>query len=562
MAEALDVAAEKLASIRAESGPDAIFHYRSGGSLGLLKLVADRFFEQFGPCATKIGDICSGAGEAAQEADFGVSESNDLFDLLNSRHIYLWGKNPFVSHLHLIPVLRQARERGADLTLVDPVHHRGASLADRVLAPAPGFDLELALGVARALFDTGRVDPAAPAFCEGFSAFEALVHQHAITDYASMAGVETRDIEVIADDLADGPAAILVGWGMQRRERGAATVRALDALSALSGNLFRSGGGCSFTTARRAAFNCKAIADPATATRRIREPLFAADVAAATEPPIRAIWVTAGNPVAMLPDSAAVARVFEETEFTVVADSFLTDTARRASLVLPVPTLLEDDDLLGAYGHHWLAESRPVVPPPEGVLHEVELFQQLAARVGLADVMAGTVEDYKRRLLSEVSTKGASLEQLRAAPTRNPLAPKQRFEGQRVSTPSGRVQLMQESPPPPTVPADYPLWLFSNSTEKSQASQWAGAGLADHTWVRVHPAAAAGFKQGDIVSVESPHGELRAELRLDPSLREDVAIMPKGGHYDRGQSANALIAARPTDLGLGAAYLDCHVRLA
>ena len=81
MDEALSVAAERLLRIREESGPAAIFHYRSGGSLGLLKSFADRFFEEFGPVTVKSGDICSGAGEAAQELDLGVSDSNDLFDL-------------------------------------------------------------------------------------------------------------------------------------------------------------------------------------------------------------------------------------------------------------------------------------------------------------------------------------------------------------------------------------------------------------------------------------------------------------------------------------------------
>src|SRR5712691_2899684 len=68
---ALDIAAERLTAIRKESGPAAIFHYRSGGSLGLLKSLTDYFFETFGPVTVKRGDICSGAGEAAQEADFG-----------------------------------------------------------------------------------------------------------------------------------------------------------------------------------------------------------------------------------------------------------------------------------------------------------------------------------------------------------------------------------------------------------------------------------------------------------------------------------------------------------
>lgn len=561
MSDALDIVAERLLRIRAESGPAAIFHYRSGGSLGLLKMVADRFFEKFGPCTTKIGDICSGAGETAQITDFGVSDSNDLFDLQRSRSIFLWGKNPFVSSVHLVPVLKEARARGAHLTLIDPVHHKGASLVDRVLAPRPGADLELALAIARVLFDSGRIAPNAATFCDNLEAFAAMVRRRSAAQWAALAEVSLADVQAIADEFAAGPAAILVGWGMQRRLRGAAIVRALDALAAVSGNLFRPGGGCSFYFRRRGAFASAAItAGAEVAPRTIREPLLGHDVLAAKDPPIRAIWVTAGNPVAMLPDSATVARAFEQTEFTVVVDPFLTDTGRRASLVLPAPTLLEDDDLLGAYGHHWLAESRPVVPPPEGVLHELHLFQELARRVGLQSEMAGSIDDHKRRLLRNVAPHGVDLERLRQGAVRNPLAGEQLFAEGRVATASGKVQLIDELPA-----ADHdesrPLWLFSNSTEKSQASQWSGKGLGRLTWICVHPDAAPGRRAGDEVTVESAIGSVRAELRFDAELRRDVALMPKGGHYDAGHSANALIAARVTDQGLGAAYLDTRVAI-
>ena len=76
--QALDFAAARLLAIRAESGPAAILHYRSGGSLGILKALTDAFFETFGPVTVKRGDICSGASEAAQETDFGECESHDL----------------------------------------------------------------------------------------------------------------------------------------------------------------------------------------------------------------------------------------------------------------------------------------------------------------------------------------------------------------------------------------------------------------------------------------------------------------------------------------------------
>src|SRR5439155_800906 len=83
--------------------------------------------------------------------------------------------------------------------------------------------------------------------------------------------------------------------------------------------------------------------------------------------------VTAGNPVAMLPESETTARALASREFVCVVDPFVTDTTRLAHLVLPTTTLLESDDLLGSYGHHWLGAATPVVPPPEGVLSDLEI---------------------------------------------------------------------------------------------------------------------------------------------------------------------------------------------
>lgn len=565
--QALDTIAAKLTAVRAESGPSAIFHYRSGGSLGILKHLADLFFDQFGPCATKVGDICSGAGEAAQLQDLGVSDSNDLFDLLNSRHIVLWGKNPIVSNVHLVPVLKEAKAAGAQIVLIDPVHHRAASLAEVVIQPAPGQDFELAMGVARALFELDAIDPRASMFCDNLTEFRAMCEQRSVAQWAAAAELSEAEVRALAARFADGPTAILVGWGMQRRQRGGAIVRALDALAAISGNLFRSGGGVSFYFKRRKAF--RAFGPNVIHPRVIREPLFARDLLAAKDPPVRVLWVTAGNPVAMLPDSARVAQAIEQTEFVVVVDCLLTDTARRAHVVLPVPTLLEDSDVLGAYGHHWISESRPVVAAPGEVRHEVTIFQELARMLDLGDFPQDHVDQLKRQTLAGITGQGAGLDVLRRhGAVRSPVADPLLFHSGRVLTSNGRVQLMTAAPPavhvepPPAVPgASAPLWLFSNSTEKSQASQWVGKGLGERTWCAVHPDAVPGVAAGARVRIVSAHGSLEAELRHDPAQRRDVAIVPKGGHFDRGHSANVLINARATDLGLGAAYLDCLVRI-
>ena len=53
--DALDLAARELLRIKAESGPAAIFHYRSGGSLGILLALTDLFFERFKMRSSSVG---------------------------------------------------------------------------------------------------------------------------------------------------------------------------------------------------------------------------------------------------------------------------------------------------------------------------------------------------------------------------------------------------------------------------------------------------------------------------------------------------------------------------
>ena len=143
-----------------------------------------------------------------------------------------------VSSPHTLPVLRQARARGAELVLIDPVHHRTAGLCQRFIQPRPAGDFALAMAVARLLFDRGQIDPDAGRFCDHLEDVRALAGSQAVAEWCRRADVPIGDAEDLADRLGPGkPTAILVGWGMGRRTVGGAIVRALDALSAISGNL-------------------------------------------------------------------------------------------------------------------------------------------------------------------------------------------------------------------------------------------------------------------------------------------------------------------------------------
>lgn len=559
---ALDEIAAAMLRFRAESGGASIFHYRSGGSLGVLRAVVDRFFARFGPVSVKGGDICSGAGDEAQVLDFGDSESSDLFDLRHARTILLWGKNPFISNVHLLPLLREARARGVRLLLIDPIRHRGADLCERTLQPRPGSDFELAMAVSRLLLERGAWHPDAASWCANLPAHRALVESRSVGDWLAATGLARAEAEALADAYAAGPATILVGWGMQRRANGGGIVRALDALAAVTGNVGIPGAGVSFYFARRAAFDLDFGAPPPAPPRQLLEPLFASELLAAADPPVRMVWIDHGNPVTMLPGSRQIAAALRSRELVVVVDSFLTDSARCADFVLPCATMLEDDDLLGAYGHHWLGEQRPVVPPPPGVKTDLEIVRALARRVGLAAEFDIPAVEWKRRALARVAPRGVTLETLRAGALRNPEAAEVLYTGRRFRTADGLAHLI-DAPPPhvPALDAEWPLYLTAISASHSQCSQGEWPRTPGPPEARVHPASAGGRGDGARAIIESRLGRLEVILRHDPRLHPSVLHVDKGGWLAAGRCANALIRPRPTDLGGGACYYDERVRL-
>lgn len=559
--EALDAIAAQMLRFRSESGPASILNYRCGGSLGLMKHVTDYFFRVFGPVTEKSGDVCSGAGEAAQVADFGTSDSNDLLDLLNSRTIVLWGKNVYCSNVHLLPILREAKSRGARLVLIDPVAHRTASLCDLFLQPRPGGDAALACGVARWLKEQGLIEDKTRDYCEHWDAYWQLVFSQSLDAWAHAADLPSEAVEQFAEIYANGPSAILVGWGMQRRRFGAATVRAVDALATVSGNMGISGGGASFYFRRRGAYDLS-FADSIAPARTIPEPLLGPGIFAQHDPPIRMAWISAANPVATLPDSQQVAAALRSRELTVVVDSFLTDTARCAHYVLPTTTFLEEDDLLGAYGHHWLSDMTAAARPWGESKSDYDILRSLAPRLNLAqDEFTWDVAQWKARLLRRVVPLGVTPERLAQGSVRNPLAGNILFANHQFATPSGKANLLE------TLPAELTqrpngslrLTLAALSTARAQSSQWSAANQSGLALIRIHPSSIPGSQDGDEAEMASERGLLRVRLKLDTTVRPDMVVMDKGGWHSAGRCANALIAAELTDDGEGAVYYDTPV---
>ncbi len=555
---ALDLAAEKLIAAKQQHGPESIFHYLSGGSLGYLKALTNVCFQQLGPCTLKRGDICSGAGEWAQEQDFGISDSSEADDLLNAKLILIWGKNVHTSSVHLLPILLEAKKRGTVLVCIDPAPTKSARIAHLALCPRPGTDAQIALAMVGYLAERGRLDPEASSYCNNLPEFLEMARSVSFEERMQRAGIPLEqglELARLYDELA--PSSLLVGWGAPRRSNGADTVRALDALTAVSGNIGRPGSCTSFYFQRRRSFNKAAIPAHQPPPRTLLEPRLGVELEQA-DPKVRVAWITAGNPAAMLPDSERVARELRKVDFTVVVDTHWTDTCAVADLVLPTLTIVEDEDVMGAYGNTYLRSSQPVMEPFGESRHELWIHQQLAQRLGFGELLEGTPAEWKDRLLKPEVDRTV----FEGRPVSQPGAPRVLFEGRRFLTPDGKANLMTQEPAmPEESPLGYPFRLMAVSHPDSQSSQWSLT-PPELPIARISSSADGGLLDGEVYRIESSQGGFLVRIRREEGLHPEVVILPKGGSgVYGGWCPNALIEAKETDAGEGACFYEEPVRL-
>jgi anaerobic selenocysteine-containing dehydrogenase len=355
------------------------------------------------------------------------------------------------------------------------------------------------------------------------------------------------------------PLATWVGWGLQRSGAGGSNVRCIDALALLSGNVGLRGGGVNYTSWRSRGLDRSMLAPAAAGARTVAAHALGAGLDALDHPPARFVYVAGVNPVTQFADSRAVDAALRRCHFTVAAEAFLTDTARAADLVLPVALMLEEDDVVGSFQHHHVARVRRAVAPPGEARTDLWIVRELARRLGRPEdpLLADPAAALARMTAPWFAGVGDE-----ADFARNPLQPEVPFaEG--FPTPSGRARLVAAAPPVLSADPEHPLTLLSISSRRWQTSQLPEEEQEGPAECHVHPrvAAAAGLGPGDAARLESPLGALEVRVRPEEGLRDDLCVVYRGGWVAHGRGINALVAARPTDLGGGTAFYDQRVRL-
>jgi anaerobic selenocysteine-containing dehydrogenase len=568
--DALDLTAERLRAARDRHGSLSVLYHKGNGSFAGLKILGERFFNLFGGATHAVGRYCAGEADLGTRRAFGDCAVHDPGDLAAHTRLFLiWGRNPAVTNVHMMPVIKQARARGALAILIDPVVTKTARYCDQALHPRPGSDGHLAVGLAKVILARRDVDAdRLRAVGEHVEAYLRAVEAMPMEEVTRRTDLPLEAIERLALTYFDTrPATILPGIGLQQYVQGAQTYQFIAALAMLAGHVGVPGGGFNFANwpwprMRHVVAEDRRPAPP----RTVPVSQLAAGLAATDDPPITTGFFVGSNLINQMPDPAGARAALARLDFTVCVDQFLTDTAECAELILPSTTFLEEEDVLPSYGHSWFQLMQPVVPPLGECRSDLWIFQQLAGRLGFGPAMAGTPAEWIDRLTEPFRCQGISHAALRAAsgrlwPEGTPRVP---WSDGTFATPSGRFSFPGRFDDTEAVLAapDFPLHLVALATDRATNSQIPESRQLDDVEASVHPdtAAAAGLGDGGEARLVSPRGSLPVRLRLDDAARRDTAVVAKGGWFKHGRCLNVLVEPRFT-AGTGTAFNQNFVRL-
>jgi formate dehydrogenase len=532
-------------------------------------------------------------------------------DLQRTRFLLMLGANPMVSHGSVLTAprvrdqLHAITARGGRVLVVDPRRTETARQFEHVPI-TPDQDALLLLSLLHVIFEEGLADRH---FLAGWTRdagrLEQLAAPHPPEETATRTGVPAETVRALARDFAAADAAAAYGrTGSCLGRHGTVVAFLIDALNAVTGNLDRPGGAvfgrpsiALDDVGRRIGLDTygksrSRIGDFPDVLGNMPASLIPQEIETPGERQLRALFVSAGNPVLSVPDGDAMERALGKLDLLVSLDFYVNETNRHADYVLPTTTFLERDDtpvaFLGFYTTPFVQHSDAVVAPAGEAREEWQIVEDLARPLGITPSSVRQLRFLGRfgirvspqRLLDlllrtgpdgdwfGLRRRGLKLSKLRRNPHGIVLADhvatgvlrhKIRHRDKRLHLAPdaivGEVGRLAESVDDPR----YPLRLIGLRELRSHNSWMHNSPLLlrggrTHA-ARVHPddAAAVGLTDGDAVCITSKSGSIELAVKVTDEMTRGTVAVPHGwGHRGGWRLANGAGGANVNVLSSGA----------
>jgi len=585
--QAIEEIAAKMIEAKAKYGPTAILHSYDYASGGLLKELDQRFFNYFGGMTKVIGSLCWGAGIQAQLYDFGNSKSSHVNDVINAKTIVVWGRNVTTTNMHLFSFIKAAKENGTRLIVIDPTYNGIAKQADDYLAINPGTDGLLALVISKVIVENNWYDHQfVERYTVGFKELTKQLKQLDIDKISTEIGLDKDKIIDLAKLYSHNkPVMTFLGLGMQRYENGGNTIRAIDALVALSGNIGIKGGGVNYANLPVGqSFNWSELLreDLRTAYRTFTRPSQAEEILIANDPPIKVMFISRSNAVTQLPYVQRTIEALQKVETKVVIDMYMTDTAKMADYVLPTTSVFEEEDIYYGSMFHGVVRYGPqIIEPPAEVKSDLEIWTELAKKLGLVGFIKSK-DEFLKLALKPLNKYGIDLRAIKEKGEIELPLEKIPWQDYKFETPSGKFeffsnQAMMHGINPIAIAAypkeskqnqeqltkGYPYHLLTNHPARSLHSQHHFLINQQETLILISDAIAEenGIANGDLLEVFNDRGQVEGRAKIQEHGSKSTIVIEEGHSIETKQNVNRLTSNGLSDMGNGSILYDCLVMI-
>lgn len=595
--QAIEEIAEKLSGVRVEFGAEAVA--TAGGTQRTDDWARRRFMNLFGsPNGFHNSHLCWIPTFMLETVVCGWSPFE--VDMGLSRCLVLWGQNPGASSMPEMHHVTELRKKGMKVIVIDPRYTETAAKSDLWLPLRPGSDLALALAwihvlIYEGLYDMDFVDNN----CVGFSELANHV-EHFTPEWAEPLTWLSADLirESARMYATNRPGNMQWGVAMDQQGRAAgAAIHARALIRALAGNLDAPGSdlltgpaldyftdeemeGNEFLPEEQKAKQMgadrfKLITWPgyskvAEITKKVWGKVPTAEWMCEAHPPsvfrailsgqpypIKALLVSATNPINSYGESKLVLEALRKVDFMVTCEYWMTPTAALSDYVLPIAGALERPTITSSYGcTDFLMASQRAIQPMYERRNDYNFWKDLGVRLGQQEHWPWeTVEDaYHYKL--EPAGYGVDNYDEFVEFFRYHFPEREYFKYQRqgFATPSGKVELYSSTlkelgyPPMPEyvgpveneidhpeLAQDYPLVLTTGNGfmpfHHSEHFNIKNMRYLNHEpYFQINPATAEEYaiQEGDWVWIETKRGRIKQKADVTQAVAPRVIVTQRG----------------------------------
>jgi len=408
--EALDIVASRFSEIKAKHGAEALAGLASAKCTNeenylFQKLVRAVFgTNNVDHCAR----LCHASTVAGLAQAFGSGAmTNSIDELEFADCIFVTGSNTTEAHPVIALRIKDAvTKHGAELIVADPREIDLTTFAAVHLRHRSGTDVALFNAMMHVILEEGLADEMfMRERTEGFEEFQQVVAEYAPENVEALTGVAAADIRAAARTYGRAKtAAIVYAMGITQHTTGTDNVLSLANMAMLTGNLGRPStgvnplrgqnnvqGACDLGALPNVLPGYQAVDDEGVRSKFEKSwgvdlpgeaGLTAVEIVhAAGEGKIRGLYVMGENPALSDPNANRTREALQATEFLVVQDAFLSETAQYADVVLPAATFAEKDGTF-TNTERRVQRVRKAIQPPGEARADWEILCQVATAMG------------------------------------------------------------------------------------------------------------------------------------------------------------------------------------